>query len=67
MEEECRNFRAGMMDVVPCYRMFSWKELQTLISGSDKPIDIDDWRANTIYGPEFSDTHNTIQMFWQVC
>lgn len=66
MEDECRSFRAGMLDVVPSVRMFSWKELQTLISGSDKPIDIDDWRANTNYGDNFSDNHPTIQFFWQV-
>jgi ubiquitin-protein ligase E3 C len=64
--EECKAFRAGMLSVIPIFSMFSWKELQTLISGSDKPIDVEDWRKNTNYGTGFADNHPTIQMFWQV-
>lgn len=66
MEPEIRSFRAGLLDVVPTLKMFSWKELQTLISGSDRPIDIEDWRANTNYGDTYADNHPTIEVFWEV-
>jgi len=64
--EECRGFRTGLLDVVPILRIFSWKEMQTLISGSDKPINVQDWKANTNYAGGYTATHNTILMFWQV-
>jgi len=63
---ECQCFREGVKDVVPYLGMFSWKELNILISGSDKPIDLTDWRRNTNYGVEFNDEHPTIKLFWEV-
>lgn len=64
--EECHWFRTGLHDVVPVLRIFSWKEMQTLISGSDKPINVEDWKENTNYAGGYTDTHATILMFWQV-
>ena len=46
--------------------MFSYRELQTLISGADHEIDIDDLQLNTKYGNGFSETHETILSFWTV-
>ncbi|ODM89400.1 Ubiquitin-protein ligase E3C [Orchesella cincta] len=66
IQEECYYFRCGLLDVVPILRIFSWKEMQTLISGSDKPIDVQDWKANTNYGSSYSPIHPTIEMFWNV-
>jgi len=40
--------------------------MQTLISGSDKAIDIEDWMANTNYGTGFDAEHDTIKIFWEV-
>ena len=66
MEDECIYFRRGMCDVVPILRMFSWREMQTLISGSDKPIDIGDWMEHTNYTGGYTADHPCIQLFWQV-
>jgi ubiquitin-protein ligase E3 C len=46
--------------------MFNQQELQVLLGGVDTPIDIDDWRANTLYGGSFDNAHPTIAMFWAV-
>lgn len=45
-------FREGLNDVVPIQllQIFNFKELQTLISGTEEPIDIKDWRKHTSYG-----------------
>ncbi|ODM98224.1 Ubiquitin-protein ligase E3C [Orchesella cincta] len=66
IQDECHFFRCGLRDVVPILRIFSWKEMQTLISGSDKPIDVQDWKANTNYGGGYGPTHKTIESFWEV-
>ncbi len=47
-------------------RMFSHRELQTLISGADHEIDIDDLQKNTRYGNGFDEEHDTIATFWSV-
>ncbi len=46
--------------------MFSYRELQTLISGSESAIDLDDLMAHCNYSNGFSIDHQTIQDFWQV-
>ena len=46
--------------------MFSYRELQTLISGADHEINIDDLEQNTKYGNGFTSTHETILNFWNV-
>ncbi|CAL8126160.1 unnamed protein product [Orchesella dallaii] len=66
IRDECYYFRCGLLDVVPILRIFSWKEMQTLISGSDKPIDVQDWKANTNYGAGYTSAHQTIELFWQI-
>jgi ubiquitin-protein ligase E3 C len=42
--------RAGMLEVldVDWLRMFDYSELQTLISGTDRDIDVDDLRRHTL-------------------
>ena len=61
-------FRQGLSDVIDLdwSRMFSYRELQTLISGADHEINVDDLQVNTKYGNGFSETHETIVNFWQV-
>ena len=41
--------RTGINDVVPLdwFDMFNSTELQTLLSGSEAAIDVDDWRNHT--------------------
>ena len=59
-------FRQGLSDVIDLdwLRMFSYRELQTLISGADHEINIDDLEQNTKYGNGFTETHETIAIFW---
>lgn len=45
--------------------MFNQQELQILIGGVDTAIDIDDLRANTVYGGLYDENEPTIQMFWK--
>ena len=61
-------FRQGLSDVIDLdwLRMFSYRELQTLISGADHEINIDDLEQNTKYGNGFTETHETIVTFWTV-
>ena len=40
--------------------------MQTLISGADHEINIDDLEQNTKYGNGFTSTHETIVNFWNV-
>lgn len=60
--------RQGLSDVIELdwLRMFSYRELQTLISGADHEINIDDLQQNTKYGNGFTETHETITTFWTV-
>ena len=61
-------FRQGLSDVIDLdwLRMFSYRELQTLISGADHEINIDDLEKNTKYGNGFCETDDTIVNFWSV-
>ncbi len=56
-----------MSDVIDLdwLRMFSYRELQTLISGSEQEIDVDDLISHTKYGNGFAADHPTIVMFWK--
>ncbi|KAI5644947.1 HECT-domain (ubiquitin-transferase) domain-containing protein [Phthorimaea operculella] len=65
---QCNAFKRGLMSVVngEWLRMFSCRELQLLISGSEVPIDIEDMKRNIQYAGGFSAEHPTIQHFWKV-
>ena len=58
----------GMRDVIPVdwLRMFSERELQWLISGSDAPLDVMDLRAHCIYTGGYSSLSSSIRRFWNV-
>ena len=47
-------------------RMFSHRELQTLISGAEHEIDVEDLMQNTKYGNGYTPEHPTVLMFWDV-
>lgn len=59
-------FLAGLRTFVPgrWLRMFDPAELQTLISGDDTPIDVDDMQAHVIYGGGYHPSQPYIQAFW---
>ena len=46
--------------------MFGPRELQTLISGAQTPIDLQDLKNHTNYSGGYSPTHPTILAFWSV-
>ena len=55
IKQQCDAFLNGMRDIVPVdwLRMFSEKELQWLISGSDQPIDVQDLKNHCQYAGGF--------------
>lgn len=61
------NFHGGMsMIIAPHWmEMFNSVELQMLISGKGKDIDLQDLKINTEYGG-FTQTDPTIRHFWQI-
>ena len=61
-------FRAGLSDVIGLdwLRMFSSKELSTLISGAEHEISVSDLQAHTNYSGGYEMNHPTITAFWQV-
>lgn len=61
------NFHGGMsMIIAPHWmEMFNSVELQMLISGKGKDVDLQDLKNNTEYGG-FSQTDLTIKCFWQI-
>lgn len=68
IKQQCNAFRQGLSNVLPIswLYMFDTKEMQTLISGAEVPIDVDDLMKNTKYGGEYSQTHKTVVTFWKV-
>ena len=65
---QCRAFFEGLSDVIDIdwLRMFTSLELQTLVSGALKAINVDDLMANTKYAGVYSSEHPSIQIFWNV-
>eukprot|EP00095_Tigriopus_kingsejongensis_P006661 maker-scaffold363_size195477-snap-gene-0.52 protein:Tk06661 transcript:maker-scaffold363_size195477-snap-gene-0.52-mRNA-1 annotation:"ubiquitin-protein ligase e3c" len=65
---QCNAFRQGLSDVINLdwLRMFSYRELQTLISGAEHEINVDDLEQCTKYGNGFDEDHPTIKTFWKV-
>ena len=41
-------------------------ELQMLIGGSDKGIDVIDWFDHTVYSGGYHPTQNMVHWFWEV-
>ena len=64
----CAAFKQGMANVIDLdwIRMFSPKELQTLISGTQNPIDIQDLKVHTKYSGGYDIDHPVIKCFWNV-
>lgn len=65
---QTRAFLAGFRDIIPVewLRMFSAPELQLLIGGTPKDVDVADMRANTVYAGGYHDQHPVINAFWEV-
>ncbi|TNN18436.1 Ubiquitin-protein ligase E3C [Schistosoma japonicum] len=63
-----RAFTAGLNDVIPIdwLRLFDAEELQTLISGADMVIDVNDLKEHTICTGNALDYTETLNIFWSV-
>jgi hypothetical protein len=61
---QCRAFLSGFRQLIPVewMRMFSPKEMQWLISGEQKPIDIADMRRHVNYGGGYADSQPYIEV-----
>ena len=66
IKRQCQAFRRGFFDLIDqsWLVMFAPRELQTLLSGSDRPIDLKDMKQHTVYGGVYHADHPTIKMFW---
>ena len=62
IRSQCNAFRQGLSDVINLdwLRMFSHRELRTLISGADREINVEELRLCTKYGNGFDNEHHTI-------
>lgn len=61
---QTRAFLAGFRIMIPqeWLKMFSCQEMQLIISGEQKSIDIEDMRRHVNYGGGYSDSHPYIQV-----
>jgi ubiquitin-protein ligase E3 C len=66
--QQCRALLRGFRDLIPVgwIRMFSARELQLLIGGDLRPIDVENMRRNTRYGGGYHDSQPYIQHFWDI-
>lgn len=69
IEKQCAAFFMGLSEIIPerFLRLFNQDELRMLVGGVDQPIDLEDLKANTVYGGFVGDEANdTIRDFWEV-
>ncbi|KAM0789662.1 hypothetical protein ACM66B_006527 [Microbotryomycetes sp. NB124-2] len=69
LEKQYAAFFAGLAEIVPSrwLRLFSQRELKVLVGGAHHEIDVNDLRANTVYGGwDGEEANETIRLFWQV-
>ncbi|KAB0798693.1 hypothetical protein PPYR_09686 [Photinus pyralis] len=68
IKKQCNAFREGLDNVVPLLwlRLFNHLELQVIIGGDTQEMDIDDLKAHTSYGGEFTPEHSTMILFWKI-
>ena len=68
LQAQLQCFLHGLQQVIPqeWIEMFNEEELQQLISGLEGPLDLDDFRAHTVYSGGYDNDHPVIQTFWIV-
>jgi ubiquitin-protein ligase E3 C len=66
--EQSRAFQSGLREIVPLdlLRLFSAQEVQLLIGGDQRPLDIQDLKRHTAYGGGYHESQPYIQLFWAV-
>lgn len=68
IKHQSNAFLHGFRQLIPedWIRLFNLHELQVLISGHKRPIDIQDMRRHCSYGSGYHDSQPYIQMFWDI-
>jgi ubiquitin-protein ligase E3 C len=63
-----KQFNSGLHELIPedWIRLFSPRELQQLISGQKKGIDIDDMKRNINYAGGYAEAQPYVQAFWRI-
>jgi ubiquitin-protein ligase E3 C len=64
---QTKAFLAGLCSVISAsfLRLFGPNELQTLLSGTEREIQIEDWKQHTVYAGDYSPSHPTIEAYWK--
>lgn len=68
IRDQCRAFLKGFRVMIPIewIRMFNTQELQLLISGDKRRINIEDMQQHVVYGSGYHPSQPYIQSFWQI-
>jgi ubiquitin-protein ligase E3 C len=68
INEQVIAFRNGISNIInlDIVRLFNFNELQTLVSGCEDTIDVNDWKQFTVYSGSYTYDHPVIENFWQV-
>ncbi|RKP25453.1 hypothetical protein SYNPS1DRAFT_22587 [Syncephalis pseudoplumigaleata] len=68
IDRQSRAFLRGLSHLIELrwLRLFDMLELQGLIGGAYKPIDVEDLRRHTVYGGDYHDEDPVILRFWRV-
>jgi ubiquitin-protein ligase E3 C len=68
INEQVKAFRNGISNIInlDLLRLFNFNELQSLISGPNDSIDVDDWKRYTIYAGLYNPEHSVIVNFWNI-
>jgi len=66
ISKQCQAFFAGLSEMIDprWLRMLNREELRFLVAGTEEPIDIDDLRANTVYGG-YHEKDASVEYFWE--
>ncbi|KAI5962733.1 HUL5 [Candida theae] len=64
---QTKAFLSGLFTIIPrkWFMIFDYYELQMLISGGKKDVDVNDWQENVEYGGYLPDDVS-IQQFWEI-
>lgn len=68
MQRQVTAFMQGLQDLLDpeWLNLFNDSELQSLISGSEKGLDLEDMRRNMAYSGGYDENHPVIKTFWHV-
>lgn len=63
-----QSFLSGLYEEIPSalFGLFSLAELEQLVAGDYSPLDLEDWKRNTVYASGLNALDPLVQMFWQI-